>query len=311
MSATILRSRDSRQEAYPQPVPSRLLERRSTPHHANLPSLTNTTPAGQSTQINRDYDEYDGDDHHRSSTPCLDYIKSFAKTQSGNVQQIHSEVDPSYVAGRRKRDILAQKAFYTTSTQKLYDGVDWPSRIIPSPPPPETTKEPCADMVSFRNESKRYEPRSALWQKFGGRPFSWDYVQLRDGHHIPGPIQFCSPSKKIVHIPGYMGHVTDGRDEMDNPSSFFPPQNKLRMLQPRYSDTARKANIPGYTGCVLYCDYQPACGNDPDHLRSTASKTYRTHDEVLCNNRCPFKKKSAMSGMVTLTHPFNPFNKVH
>lgn len=220
-------------------------------------------------------------------------------------------VDSPHVTGKSVRDILAQKAFYTTSTQKLYNGVDWPRRIMPSPPPPETTKETHPDTVSFRFESRRYEPRSELWQEFGGRPFSWDYVQTRDGHHMPGPVHFCSPSKKIAHIPGYMGHVTGGPGEMDNPSSFFVPENKVRSLKPRYSFTARKANIPGYSGCVLYSDYTPACNNDPNHWRSTASRTYRQHDEVLNNRKSPFTKTSSMSRMVTLTHPFNPFNKVY
>ncbi|CAB4033927.1 Hypothetical predicted protein, partial [Paramuricea clavata] len=103
----------------------------------------------------------------------------------------------------RFRDYLANKAFYTTSTQKLYQGVDWCNRLIRSPVPPKTSKELNADTVSYRYESKRYQPRNENWQQFGSRPFSWDYVQTRDGHHISGPVRFCSPHKKISYIPGY------------------------------------------------------------------------------------------------------------
>ncbi|CAB4037344.1 Hypothetical predicted protein [Paramuricea clavata] len=85
----------------------------------------------------------------------------------------------------------------------------------------------------------------------------------------------CSPHKKISYIPGYMGNVSGGPGEIDDPKSSFNSWNKQRTLQPKYTDTARKGNIPGYTGCVLFYDHRPACIDDPGHLRSTTASAYR------------------------------------
>ncbi|XP_046848954.1 spermatogenesis-associated protein 48-like isoform X3 [Xenia sp. Carnegie-2017] len=195
------------------------------------------------------------------------------------------------------RDYLAKKAFYTTSTQRLYEGADWDERITSSQLAPKTSKEVHADPVSFRVESKLYAPNVEGWQQFGSRPFSWDYVQTRNRHCLPGPVR--------------LGHVGSGPDEMDDKRILYHSQNRQRTMQPKYATAGRKGNIPGYTGCVLFSNYDPAGINDPEHQRSTTRLTYRSHEEFLSENNSAFKKSSPMSRMVTLTHPFNPFNKVH
>ena len=241
-----------------------------------------------------------------------DKLTYLAKNLSSITSQYEEDTCSASRDDVQLRDYHAKKAFYTTSTQKLYQGVDWNSRMTRSPAPPKTSKEENADTVSYRYEAKRYDPKNENWQKFGSRPFSWDYLQSRDGYHIPGPVRFCSPHRKTAHLPGYMGHVGGGPGEMDDPKSQLISLNKQRTLQPKYyTNTARKGNIPGYTGCVLFYEHEPAGINDPEHLRSTTASAYRSHEEFQCNCKSPFKKSSPMSRMVTLTYPFNPFNKVY
>ncbi|XP_028401216.1 spermatogenesis-associated protein 48-like [Dendronephthya gigantea] len=251
--------------------------------------------------------------HEMTTGSLQDNNVSFRTEDTSRLTSQQWEVEnPTHVREDiRLRDYLANKAFYTTSTQKLYQGVDWHKRINRSPAPPKTSKELNADTVSHRYELKRYEPRNEKWQVIGSRPFSWDYNQTRDGHHAPGPVSFCSPHRKIAHLPGYMGYVSGGPGEMDDPKSSFYSSNKQRTLKPRYTYTARKGNIPGYAGCVLFYDHTPACVNDPEHLRSTTANTYRPHEEGQCNSKSPYKKSAPMSRMVTLTRPFNPFNQVY
>lgn len=204
---------------------------------------------------------------------------------------------------------MATRSFYTSETQKLYSGVDWSSRIAPSVPPPITTVELQPDMVSYRFTSKRYSPKSELWQKIGSRPHSWDFVQSRNGHHVHGPIDFCSPSKKTGHIPGYSGH-SPGFGHRDHPRKTFTPIAVVRTSQPRFTDTARRGNIPGYSGCVLFSAHHPTHSKEPDPKATTTARIHRTLKVPTKVQLSPFRHKGPMSKMVTLTRPYNPFNKV-
>lgn len=207
------------------------------------------------------------------------------------------------------RDAVATRAFYTSETQKLYSGVDWSAMIPPSVSPPPTTMELQPDMVSFRFTTKRYEPRAELWQHMGSRPHSWDFVQSRNGHHAHGLMNFCSPSKKTGHIPGYSGHPS-GYGERDHPKKPFTPISMVRSLKPRQADTSRRGNIPGYTGCVLFTAHHPSHSREPDPKASTTARVHRELKVPTQVQLSPFRHKGPMSKMVTLTCPYNPFNKI-
>lgn len=207
------------------------------------------------------------------------------------------------------RDAVATRAFYTSETQKLYSGVDWSSMIPPSVPPPPTTVESQPDVVSFRFSTKRYAPRAELWQQIGSRPHSWDFVQSRSGHHVYGPVDFCTPSKRTGHVPGYSGH-SPGYGERDHPRKSFTPIAVTRTSKPRYTDTAKRGNIPGYTGCVLFTAHHPSHSKEVDPKACTTARVYRELKVPSKVHLSPFKHKGPMSKMVTLTRPYNPFNKI-
>jgi len=207
------------------------------------------------------------------------------------------------------RDAVAMRSFYTSATQRLYEGANWSSKLRPGPDPPPTTLEPRPDMVAYRFANKRYEPQAKDWQNIASRANGWDYVQSRNGYHIYGPVGYCSHSKKVQHIPGYTG-CTAGVGENDNPSTSYIPLTLLRTPQPRYTNTARKGNIPGYTGCVLFSGHHPAHSKHP---QPKATTTHRIHKELKVPkqiNLSPFNRTSVMSKTITLTHPYNPFNKI-
>lgn len=207
------------------------------------------------------------------------------------------------------RDAVATRAFYTSETQKLYSGVDWSAIIPQSASPPPTTVELQPDMVSFRFTSKRYAPKAEMWQQMGSRPHSWDFVQSRNGHHVRGPMDFCSPSKTTRHIPGYSGH-SSGYGERDHPKKPFTPLSIVHSQKPRYSETSRRGNIPGYTGCVLFSAHHPTHSQERDPKASTTSRVHRELKVPTKVQLSPFRHKGPMSKMVTLTSPYNPFNKV-
>ncbi|XP_032239553.1 spermatogenesis-associated protein 48 [Nematostella vectensis] len=207
------------------------------------------------------------------------------------------------------RDAVATRSFYTSQTQRLYNGVDWANSLPPALDPPSTTLEFRPDMVSQKFSLKRYDARPAKWQELGCRPHSWDYTQSRNGHYIYKKVDFCSPSKKVGHIPGYTG-CTSGYGERDYPGKPFGAITLVRSGKPRYTDTARKGNIPGYTGCVLFTNHHPSHSKEPQPKVPTTARVHRTLQVPTPVNLSPFNRTSAMSKMVTLVHPFNPYNKI-
>ncbi|XP_033103518.1 spermatogenesis-associated protein 48-like [Anneissia japonica] len=203
------------------------------------------------------------------------------------------------------KDKAAHRYCYTSSTQRAYEDVDWDSMLPPKVLPPASTIEPQADRVSHCfNENKRYSPASQNYQNLGR---TWDRFQVRDGYHFVGPVEFCSPYRKVNQIPNYTGYLgTEG--EQDNPRVFYIPQTVVRTVKPRYTETARRANIPGYTGCTYWKSNQPANSNVPLPPPQTTARIHRMLPNY--HTGSAHRRTSRMSKMVTLVPPGNPFNQI-
>lgn len=72
----------------------------------------------------------------------------------------------------------------------------------------------------------------------------------------------------------------------------------------------RRGNIPGYTGCVLFTAHHPSHSKEVDPKACTTARVYRELKVPSKVHLSPFKHKGPMSKMVTLTRPYNPFNKI-
>ncbi|XP_071812440.1 protein SPMIP7-like [Apostichopus japonicus] len=203
------------------------------------------------------------------------------------------------------KEKAALRYVYTSSTQRSYEDIDWDMKLPPKVLPPATTLERQADPVSHRyTDNKRYDPRAHYWQSLGR---SWDSFQPRDGFHITGPIAFCSVNRRNDQIPCYDGFV-GGIGERDHPQRIFLPSTVLRTSIPKYTDTAHRPNIPGYTGCTQVESNLPANVNVPVPAPQTTARTHRYFP--LLPEGSPHKRTSQMSKMITLVPPCNPFNKV-
>jgi len=221
------------------------------------------------------------------------------------------EISPEdLLSNKHWRDAVATRAFYTSSTQRMYGGVDWAGKLPPSVEPPHTTLELRPDRVAYKfNDLKRYENGPQLWQQLGSRPHSWDYIQSRNGYRVYGGVTYCSPSRntKTQHLPGYMGY-TSGVGEVDDPKTPYTPATLVRNGQPRYSDTARRGNIPGYAGCLLWATHHTAHSHEPQPKQASTHRTYKKMQYP--TNTSAFKKHTPFARMVTTVPPCNPFSKL-
>ncbi|XP_062517794.1 protein SPMIP7-like [Corticium candelabrum] len=207
--------------------------------------------------------------------------------------------------GKAFRDALVAKALYRTSTQSAYDDVQWYKKLPARPSPPDH-HESKPDTISTRLNIKRYASAPAGWQAVGR---VWDYVQARDGHHIRGPqaVVFHSSHKKDK-IPNYYGHLPD-QETAENSEIPMGRYTQIYHLKPRPTKTACKQNIPGYCGHVHWTAKHVTNSDLGSPLKTTTGRIHRPIP--LEEEQSPFSRTGILSKMVTLTHPYNPFNKVY
>ncbi|KAL4235301.1 hypothetical protein ACF0H5_006936 [Mactra antiquata] len=182
-------------------------------------------------------------------------------------------------------DELYKKTRYTTLAQKAGAELALPVQKVD---PPKTTQEPKADMV--RLYGQRYEQRPEEWQD----AVFWDRIQAR-APTTPRPI-------------------TPGRDKL------LRRRQITNVLDQAREDTIRQlvrsdglANVfarkcPGYAG------YNPLCPpdtrlDDKKEVNTLMSASYRElpHQD---NRQRSYARRGIFTKSVTLTYPFNPFNKV-
>lgn len=201
---------------------------------------------------------------------------------------------------------LATQQFYKTSTQRFYEGADWGRVLLKSKRTPVIPLPPT-DKHELEGQMRRYHKSKQNFQKMNEFTV-WDQAQTRDGFFVKRPISFVSESKRTDQIPDYQG-TTSGFGEKDVENEFFTPLTILRSEQPKYSTPGWKPYIPGYTGHVAFNRSKGLFSDEPlPRLESTARahSRYNTYPQ----NQSKHRHASMLSNSVTLTNPFNPYNKL-
>ncbi|XP_066547267.1 protein SPMIP7 [Amia ocellicauda] len=199
------------------------------------------------------------------------------------------------------RDLAAKRYIYTSSTQRSYEEVEWDTKLPPRFKPPSSTQERMADPVNQHFTLKRYDPVQEYWQAVGSL---WDRLQLRIPNIVRKPVTFVSPCPRTGQIPSYSGTIgAENLDEVDNPDADFLPFTVLRTVQPQYTDTAHRPNIPGYTGRIHFKATHPANSNLPSPPTSAQAHGYIPTS----GNFSPHRHLGPLSRMVTTVSPYNPF----
>ncbi|KAK0057454.1 spermatogenesis-associated protein 48 [Biomphalaria pfeifferi] len=217
------------------------------------------------------------------------------------------QTSPLDELSRMRRDKLALKYQYGTSTQRAYEEVPWDSILPPKVQPPSSTLENRPDSVSHQLQTNRYEISHHEWQSVGK---GLDTFLLRKGYYKDGPISFCSPYPRYQQIPSYSGSVgAENLEEVDNVKEEFIPFSVKRSIIPTPSETAHRPNIPWYTGCTLWQgSYAPFQINELENryphpkIQTLVSQKPQSPES--------YKRKSEVSKMVTLVPPKNPFNTI-
>jgi len=206
------------------------------------------------------------------------------------------------------RDEAAKNYMFTSVTQLNYNHVDWDKRLPKKLKPCGSTLEKEADPISQTIVvwPKRYEAVPDPTQTFGR---SWDRFQSRDKSHGPRPYSYTSHYRKAGHIPCYEASVGAYNFEgKDHPHEEYRPLTALRVVKPRYTDTQRRPNIPGYKGCVHWTGVHSAHSMYPAPQPPSTAYVHRTLPTP--PNSSQFAKRGPMSRMVTTVPPKNPFNRI-
>jgi len=165
--------------------------------------------------------------------------------------------------------------------------------ITPKPKAPEpvsTIPKVPANPVRFRQQVKHARPEA--WQKVG---VIWDKCQERNGFN---------DSKSILES----NTKTEGNRLLSRPRMQHQQPKKVTG-QEKPQKESFNSHIPGYGG------YKPQLPikhwtDSFSAIGTTTSQTYcRKHPRI--SYRLPqYGHKGPMSRLVTLTEPFNPFNKI-
>nr|XP_022345067.1 uncharacterized protein LOC111137733 [Crassostrea virginica] len=174
--------------------------------------------------------------------------------------------------------------------------------------PPSSTLETTPDIV--RLVGQRYEPRLMEWQ----RAVLWDFIQSRGAvHHEdlkertysqPEKLYLKRQSKKMAENPRNNNVIIQKLVSEDRLSNIFP------------NCSMEDAN-PGVRQCPGYSGFVPRTPTEsdlaqrpqPTYMMSTMKANYRELPEEVYRKQT-HARKGPLSRMVTLTYPFNPYNKV-
>ncbi|XP_074659641.1 protein SPMIP7-like [Tubulanus polymorphus] len=233
------------------------------------------------------------------------------KVEEQKLRGARSRFEPktSDELARDKRDRLALKYVYTSSTQRAYEEIPWDGMLHPRKWPYTHTLEDKPDMISQRWRNKRYDSAAKDWQLAGKE---WDQYQTREGHYENRPVTFCEPLVRAQQIPGYSGFIgSNDKDAIDNATERFQPHTVKRNEQPKYCETGHRPHIPGFAGCTLYrSNTMPVSSmtHPAPPFQPVTGTIYKSLPAVMNNKE--HHREGKMSKMVTLVPPCNPFNKI-
>ncbi|XP_063441182.1 uncharacterized protein LOC134721856 [Mytilus trossulus] len=165
--------------------------------------------------------------------------------------------------------------------------------------PPTSVIEKKADMI--RLSGQRYESSVGDWQN----AVLWDRIQLR-GHVLHADLK-----EKSIGMPEkiLLKRINEGKLAEKRPRINSPKIRKL--LEDNKIHKIYVRQCPGYAGFVPRQPPKIEMEREPErtHMTSVMKASYR---ELPGKEYRPqnFARKGPMSKTVTLTYPFNPFNKV-
>ncbi|XP_062601218.1 uncharacterized protein LOC134262912 [Saccostrea cucullata] len=168
---------------------------------------------------------------------------------------------------------------------------------FPQIDPPSTTLEKRANMV--RSAGQRYDPEPMEWQ----RAVFWDFVQSRGVvHHDDLSERTYSQPEKLL-----LKRLSKGMGE--KPRSNTPLIRRLVKEDQLSSIFVRQC--PGYSGFVPRTPTESKLTRrpEPTYMVSTMKANYRELPLEEYRKQS-FARKGPLSKTVTLTYPFNPYNKV-
>ncbi|XP_069395204.1 protein SPMIP7 [Paralichthys olivaceus] len=196
-------------------------------------------------------------------------------------------------------DSVAVRRFrYTSTTHRSYEVVGWETKFPRCLKAPEKTLTRMADPVSEGPSLRRYHSRPQLWQSIGAE---WSRQQLRLRNDAKKPISFCSGCPRSGQIPLYTGTIgSENLDNIDNMDEIFQPLTLKRSIVPRYTPTARRSTIPGYTG-------RAACADSGADAALSVPAPARSSGAIEDAGRPVFSHTAPLSRMVTTAGPSNPF----
>eukprot|EP00105_Crassostrea_gigas_P014083 XP_011430632.1 PREDICTED: uncharacterized protein LOC105330572 [Crassostrea gigas] len=168
---------------------------------------------------------------------------------------------------------------------------------FPQIEPPPTTLEKKPDQV--RMTCQRYEATPMEWQ----RAVFWDFIQTR------GSVHDDDLSEKTYSRPEKLLLKRQSKRMAEHPRSNATLIRKL-VIEDQLSNVFVR-QCPGYSGFVPRTPTESELTKRPQHsyMVSTMKANYRELPEAEYRKQT-FARKGPLSKTVTLTYPFNPYNKV-
>ena len=173
-------------------------------------------------------------------------------------------------------------------------------REVISPQKQEDTESKNPE-VAFPNTSVRYRQHvknanPENWQRVG---CIWDKVQERNGFN--GSKSNLESSTK-TDSPRLLSRPRMNQSPMPTGKDSL---SKVQCIKKDFHE-----NIPGYGGYEPHLPVERCDNSDNVHSMKTTSKTYyRTHPRI-SYRLSKYGHTGPLSRLVTLTEPFNPFNKI-
>ncbi|XP_022108106.1 uncharacterized protein C7orf72 homolog [Acanthaster planci] len=173
---------------------------------------------------------------------------------------------------------------------------------VPELKPPLTTMEPRSDFLSYR--SMRYDSRQLPWQRVAP---VWDRVQER-------PHVGCNVTSRLIGGGAVKATTENAKQSASKKKEDIALDDKiLQLVREEKVPSMFVRKCPGYAGYVprspLRVSMETASIFPDQRTMSTMKSSYRTFPtrEYAVKE---FAHKGPLSRTVTLTYPYNPYNKV-
>eukprot|EP01135_Chromosphaera_perkinsii_P004536 Nk52_evm6s288 gene=Nk52_evmTU6s288 len=221
------------------------------------------------------------------------------------------------------------RLIYTSSTHRAYEEVGY---LRPLPTKPISLKEMTPK--DYLKHGKTIEPleqgrpgieplssrqaQAEIWQRVGAQ---WDRAQRRpltNKSSLSTNMAFTGVGRLDGKLPGYAGYIKNREKEAptwpytdSNCPKFSTPLQEYKAVGGDSADP----NLPGYTGFKPKSSYNAAYMMYARYNRGNSSCMSRDFINPSVNilkehvNE-PTHHQGAFSKKVTLTHPFNPYNKI-